>query len=409
MNQKTTEFKKLYASNLTNNDLVSIVDVSSTVSPTGENVYTTIGELATSMVSMSYLDYEDVIKVPVQIREGLHFDEAYAPGADKANTVYGTHNSIVGTNMFIGVRCVLPSPQTSAISSDRIIFGLSDVQTGQATRQAHTVYIGINGTSLVGYASVASTSQLPITYASFITNHSNSPVFIGLNKHGNVIDLYVGSKKVGTLDIGTSAQVFNGTPRVIMGNGTTNYTNLNCVIGEAVVINRTVTEAEIASMATGIVSPLTSGTTALYSGNGISQAPGQWIDFVGNNNLILPTSGVTVINKKSEFQLQFFVSGSGFVANGQNILPSNYMLTRCVVSSSQAPILSVGTSATLPPVSASVFDSYVNNRVPFTHAKYGINNLPLNSIGAAHPLKTLYVHFSGSAYPCKITFNGVVI
>ena len=115
----------------------------------------------------------------------------------------------------------------------------------------------------------------------------------------------------------------------------------------------------------------------------------------------------------SWFRLSFPIDTSGYLldATGSNVvLPENYVLTSAVIKTNGSPIISIGTSGDVPPISASVIGSWNNNRVYPTEASYPINYLEVSNYGTVHPLQTVWVQFySGSECPSTCSFNGFVV
>jgi len=109
----------------------------------------------------------------------------------------------------------------------------------------------------------------------------------------------------------------------------------------------------------------------------------------------------------SNFTVKYAVDMSNYLGGGANILPANYVLTSIVAESSGSPIISLGTSNNVAPVSASITGSWNDNRVYPTSASYDVNYLEVSTYGAVHPERTVWVQFyNGTQCPCTFSLNG---
>lgn len=412
-NQKATELRRIYRNQLSRADLVSLVDVSSLISPTGENVSMTIGDFLGAVSDLNLLDVADSLRAPRAISTGLHFLGNTMPGTETSKKAIAKHEYVSGTDLFIGARVVLPKDQTVITATDhRVIFGLTTAPNGDASRKGNSAYIAIASSSLVGYVA-GNTGDLPTSIVrsnNFIDTYGNSTTFVGVSKQGATMSLYIGANCVasGVLDVSGSIFPSGSQLTAVMGNGTTGSLNLDVIIGEAIVLNHAVTENEIGLLAAGCATPNMTGITSLYTEKNLNPIPSQWLDSVGENHILLPVDGAVTINTAPNFKLSFSVTSSDYLGGQglRNVLPENSVLTHCILTSDGKPLLSVGTSDLIPPVSASATGSWVNNVVPFVSASYGVNNLNIASLGATHESKSLYVHFSASAAPCKLALYG---
>lgn len=406
MNQKTTELRRLYASEVASGDLIPIVDRSEITSPTGETKNITVGDLAQYVVSGGFLQ----INMPqqgFQTSNGLVFDEGSVPTSGDLNGYCYSDFQALGTDFTLVVRAFVPSTFVTD-ASRRMLFGVGSSVYNMAV-DANCAYIGISGTDLIGYVYDGVTAK-EVVYSGFFTSVPDRVFEATLTKDSvGTVKLYVNTTLVGTLTGGatTISNSFVG-----MGNGQSDtHRNINCTIYEAHVYSAALGQTSINQLFYGGVRNSDSSLIASYISTNLNSGPTQWLDCVGESHLLLPDYGAAASNPSKILKLRFKNDGtSGYLGNGtqRDILPANYVLTHCLVYSPGAPLLSVGSTDAVAPDGASGMLSWNNNRIPLVSASYGRNNLPLLELGVAHEDRSLYVFFSSSAAPCTFSFEGYV-
>jgi|SanBayMetagenome_1026888.scaffolds.fasta_scaffold08216_2 hypothetical protein len=407
-NQKTTELRRLLSNEAAAGDLIPIVDVSElTIAPTGETKAITAQDFAGWMLSSGILDLQTPYQSG-QTSNGLYFSSATTPNGDKNLYCY-TPFPALGTNFSIFVRGFVPSTRPVDPSSiHRVLFG-AGTSYDSVGETADSAYIAVVNDDLVGYVSDGtSTSQAVVT--NFFINNKDRVFGACLTKNSSgdvkliVNGEYIASSSGGPTTINSS--------HIVMGNGQATETNLECTIYEAQVFNAALTATGSAQLFFGGSNYSHPNLIASYTPENLFAGPTQWLDSKGNRHLLLPTEGARATNPTKKFILNFYTTGSCYLGNGEkrDVLPEKYFLTSCVVESSLKPLISIGSSASMSPVSASGTGSWWDNRVPFTSASYGVNPLGLLALGAGHLDRSLYVAYSGSLTeaPCTFSFEGYI-
>lgn len=407
-NQKITSLRRLLSNEIASGDLLPIVDVSDlVVSPTGETKATTAQSLASWMVSSGLID----LQMPYQANQtsnGLYFSSGTTPNGDDNLYCY-THFPALGTNFSLYVKAFVPSTRpVDGGAINRVLFGAgtSPSNVGGAFNSA---YIGVVQNDLVGYiADGSSTTQ--VTVSNFFLNNSDKVFGACLTKDSSgFVKLIVNGEYLAS-GSGAPANVLSS--HLVMGNGLPTDTNLECTIYEAQVFNAALSTTGSAQLFYGGSNYSNANLIAAYTAENLGPGPTQWLDSKGSNHLLIPTSGARATNPTKRFTLNFYTTSSGYLGNGtkRDVLPSNYFLTSCVVESSDKPLIAVGSSASMSPISASGTGSWWDNRVSFTSASYGVNSLGILALGAGHSDKSIYVAYSGSITnaPCTFSFDGFV-
>lgn len=400
MNEKTTQLNKLLSGDVAPADLIPIVDVSATTSPTGETKNISTRDLAVYLVSTISPSYS-----PYQTANGLSFDEAIVGNSNQL-CAYSPFPSLGTSNFTLSVRAMFPSSHSVSDGSHRVIFGVGSSPSNSA-QQSNAAYIGISGSSLIGYINDGSSNKTSVVsdFFSSLWDKTVQITFVVQSRSGS---FYINGVPTPSSVISTGG-VTNAIScsYVVMGQSR-NTNNIACTIFEAQIWNR-------ALNASGSIEAFFAGTKtdssllASYIPMNLNPEPSQWLDVRGKYHLLLPTSGATSTNPFKEFNLRFNASGSGYLGDGsaRNVLPVNYVLTSAVVSSSAKPLLSIGSSPTAPITGSSGTGSFYNNRVSQVSASYGINTLELLSLGTAHADRTLYVNMA-SPTVCSFDFQGYI-
>jgi hypothetical protein len=404
-NQKTTQLRRVSGSQLVYGDLIPLVDVSESTSPTGETKAISAGDLAAYVVSGGFLEMFTPMH-DYQSANGLGFDQFVAPQTDLNLRCYGEFPE-VGTQFSLMVRAFIPSSVYTDAPVYRAIFGIGESQE-TLTTGSQCAYIGIQNNDLIGYTHDGITEKkIPIN--NFICNYEDKVFEAVLTRdYSGTLKLYLNSTLIGTLS-GSATTI--SSSYVVMGNGNPTAFNIDCTIYEAHVFNTELTADKVKSMFYGGVKNSDTTLIASYTSPNLNPGPTQWLDSKGTNHILLPITGAAATNPDKEFSLRFKSDGtSGFLGNGtkRDILPENYVLTDAFVYSTGSPLLSIGSTSSVAPIGASGIHSWNNNRVPLTDAKYSRNNLQLLELGVAHTDRSLYVFYSASAAPCTFSFEGYV-
>lgn len=404
-NQKISELRRLSHVNVQSGDLFPIVDVSETTSnPTGETKRITAGDLATYIVSGGFLN----ISLPhqgFQTSNGLSFEANVAP-LDQPNMYCYSQFGNLGNEFSMTVRAFVPSTANLSDSSKRILLGVGSQLVGMADSGSRA-YIAIQNDDLLAYVSDGTTDKT-IVYSDYFSTYQNRVFEATLTKNYlNEFSFFINSSLIGTV---TSAPNYINSSYVTLGNGQSGtHWNIESIIYEAHVFNAPLTSVQVTQNFYGGVRNNDGTLISSYRPENLNPGPTQWLDSVGDNHLLLPINGAEASSPTKEFNLIFFNSGSsGFLGNGtqRNVLPENYVLTDCFVYSPGAPLLSIGSTATVATYGDSGIYSFNNNRVPLVSASYGRNVLPLLELGVAHTDRSLYVFYSASAAPCTFSFQG---
>lgn len=408
MNQKITSLRRLLSNEIASGDLVPIVDVSDlTVSPTGETKATTAQNLASWMVSSGLISLQTPYQSG-QTSNGLYFNSGTTPAGNQNLYCY-TPFPALGTNFSLYVRAFVPSTRPVDVSAiHRVLLG-AGTSYSAVGETANSAYIAVVNNDLVGYVFDGTTTKQAVV-SNFFTNNPDKVFAACLTKNSSgdlkfiVNGEYIASASGGPATINSS--------HLVMGNGQASETNLECIIYEAQVFNAALTVTGSAQLFYGGSNYSHPNLIASYTPENLFAGPTQWLDSKGSRHMLLPTAGAYATNPTKKFTLNFYTTGSGYLGDGtkRNILPEKYFLTSCVVESTYKPLIAVGSSASMSPVSASGTGSWWDNRVPFTSASYGVNPLGLLALGAAHADRSIYVAYSGSITdaPCTFSFDGYI-
>lgn len=407
-NQKITSLRRLLSNEIASGDLLPIVDVSDlVVSPTGETKATTAQSLASWMVSSGLID----LQIPYQAAQtsnGLYFDSGVTPNGDDNLYCYTPFPSL-GTNYSLYVKAFVPSTRpVDGGSINRVLFGAgtSPSTVGGAMDSS---YIGVVQNDLVGYIANSATT-LQVTVSDFFLNNSDKVFSACLTKDASGYVQFIVNGEYMASGSGAPSNVLSS--HLVMGNGLATDTNLECIIYEAQVFNTALSITGSKQLFYGGSNNSHPNLIASYTPENLNPGPSQWLDSKNARHLLIPTSGASATNPNKKFTLNFYTTGSGYLGNGtkRDILPSNYFLTSCVVESSDKPLIAVGSSASMSPISASGTGSWWDNRVAFTSASYGVNSLGILALGAGHVDRSIYVAYSGSITnaPCTFSFDGFV-
>lgn len=404
-NQKTSELRRLSIGELLLGDLIPIVDVSGSTSPTGETKAVTVSDFGQYILSGGLAQIAATV-YGHQTANGLKFSqEAPYPTGDFNLYCYGSMDPL-GNEYSLMVRAFIPDEIYTEISP-RVLFGVgpspSNVYSG-----SHAAYIGIEDYDLIGVAD-SGVEPNKVVFPNFLDNYTDRVFEVVLtHSAAGVIKMYLNSALVGTFT-GTAKGLQNAC--VVMGNGTPALSNVACTIYEAHVFNAELDAEKVRQIYYGGVSNSDSSLISSYTGPNLNPGPTQWLDSVGDHHLLLPVSGAAATNPNKHFSLRLKNAGySGYLGNGQkrDILPENYVMTDAFLYSTGSPLLSVGTTSSVAWVGASAIGSWRDNRVGLTNAIYSRNNLQLIDLGVAHKDRTIYVFYSSSAAPCTFSFEGYV-
>lgn len=400
-NQKISELRRL--TSIAAGDLLPIVDVSDTsTAPTGETKKVLAGDLGAWLVNQGIVNLAQPYQAS-QTSNGLHFDEGVSPNGSKETHCYTAFPNL-GNDFTVFIRAFVPS-NFSQTSTPRALASFGPSATNMVG-QANSAVIGIINDHL--YAEIYDGITSDVLYVSnFFTNNQNKVFGVSIGK--NTIGEFKMNVNGGYV-ISSSAGATYGIANEFMslGCGRNDSFNIECTIYEAHVFNAMLTDSASAQLFYGGSNFSDPNLVASYIPDNLGQAPGQWMDAKGNHHILLSTTGSNATNPKKDFGLRFYVTASGYLGDGvaRDVLPENYVLTSCVVASDYKPLLSVGSSNIPSTSGSSGTGSWYDNRVPFTSASYGVNPLGILALGAAHNDRTLYVEFSGSAYPCTFSFEG---
>lgn len=400
-NQKTTQLTNVTSNEVASGDLIPIVDVSATTSPTGETKHISAGNLGLYLASTISPSYS-----PYKTSNGVWFDENVS-GSSLDTACYSPSQSLSLTDFTLSVRGMFPSSHSVVDSSNRIIFGLGTNPTG-SVEVGQSAYIGIAGDDLVGHIQGTAESRTA-TIPDFFLNYADKTTHITFVSLGDEAYFYINGTRITALIVEsvTGSLGTIDTNHVILGQSRATN-NVASTILEAQIWN--VGLSSSGSLEAFFAGPHKDSTlVASYSPDNLNPEPSQWLDSVGKRHLLLPTSGVVVTSPRKEFSLRFDAATSEYLGNGnaRNVLPENYILTSVVVSSSAKPLLTLGSTFDIPVTGSSGTGSFYNNRVAWTSASYGINNLELLPLGLSHADRSLVVSMSGDNV-CSFNIQGYV-
>lgn len=406
-NQKITELRQLSSVDVAAGDLLPIVDVSDmTISPTGETKKITTQNLTSWMASSGILDLQTPYRA-TQTSNGLYFDPSVAPNGNQNLYCY-TPFSTLGNAFSIYTRAFVPSTRVGVGGLHRILFGVGDTYSS-VVQSGNSAYIAVVDDDLIAYVNDTYTN-VTLTVSNFFLNNKDRVFGACLTKDGANLKFVVNGEYVASSSSGPSNPINN--TYLVMGNGHATANNMECIVYEAQVFSSALTTTGSAQLFFGGAYNAHQTLIASYTSDNLFAGPSQWLDSKGNKHLLIPTSGASATNPSKKFNLNFYCTSSGFLGNGtvRNVLPEKYIITSCVVETDFKPLIAVGTTSSISPVSASGTGSWWDNRVPFTSASYGVNPLGILALGAAHSDRSLYVAYSGSLLtaPCTFSFEGFV-
>lgn len=404
-------------------DQIPIVDVNATTSPTGETKYMTLGDFG------AYVAQTGLIAPPFQswqYANGLAFDDTAPNVGAGLSSSFGKFPDVGSSSFSLVLRVMVPSTYTGAHTQS--LFGIGSNAVWTAYGSYNTAYIGIAGSTLVGY--VADSVNNSILYIpNFFNTYYDRTVHIIMSKPAaGTASFFVNGAIVPSGSVGATPTGSLGTNRVFMNTGVPTTGPVKCTIYEAQVYNRTFDTTSSAQLFFGGSSANDPTLISSYIPTSLQPGNTQWLDAKGNNNILLPISGALATNPAKRFSLRYYLPASGFALNSaylgyggsnmRDVLPPNYVLTSCVLSTPGKPLISLGTSDAEAPISASGTDSWRNNRVPYTSASYGVNNLELLHSGFAHVSRSIWVQFASSSIysgsipspmaECTFSFEGFI-
>lgn len=404
-------------------DQLPIVDVNATTSPTGETKYVTLTDLGV------WIAQNGLIAPPFQswqYANGLYFDDTVVPGgASLSSASYGKCQSLGTSSFCLITRFNVPSGSTG--NNRQALFGVSGDAIYSSSGSLNSAYIGIEGTNLVGHAG-DSASMVDVVIPGFFNTYYDRTVHVILNKSSDgSLQFIVNGALITSASIGQVTGSIGNT-RLFMNTGTVGRGFARCTIYEAQIHNSTSSLVGAAQHFYGGANVNKTSLISSFIPTNLQPGNTQWLDAVGNNHILLPVSGALATNPSKRFSLRYYLPnpgqpmGSSYLGVGgvtfKEVLPPNYVLTSCLVSSwsgslsarvPNKPLLSLGTSAATASVGSYGTDSYNNNRVPLTSASYGINNLEILQVGMAHVSRSIYVYFASSSdAPCTFSFEGYI-
>lgn len=407
-NQKITSLRRLLSNEIASGDLLPIVDVSDlVVSPTGETKATTAQSLTNWMVSSGLINLQMPYQA-AQTSNGLYFSSGTTPNGNNNLYCYTKFPSL-GTNYSLYIRAFVPSTRpVDGGAINRVLFGggTSPSNVGGALNSS---YIGVVQNNLVGFIADATTT-FQVSVPNFFLTNSNKVFGACLTKDASGYVQFIVNGVEVTNASGAPSTV--SSTHLVMGNGLPTDTNLECIIYEAQVFNTALSVTGSQQLFYGGSNRSHPNLIASYTPENLNPGPTQWLDSKGSHHMLLPTAGASATNPTKRFSLNFYITSSGYLGDGSEriVLPENYFLTSCVMESTEKPLIAVGSTASISPVSASGTGSWWDNRVAFTSASYGVNSLGLLALGAGHVDRSLYVAYSGSITdaPCTFSFDGFV-
>ena len=389
-NLKTTQLSSRTPDQISANDLFPFVDVDAVTSPTGETVHATLTDLSIKLsefINPSFVSYD--------VSNGLNFSDI------NGGSAYSTFQSL-GSSYTLTTRIMVPS---DGPSRNGIFFGAGTSVTNSIDGN-NAFYIAVDGEDLVGYYNDGGINPVTATIFNFFDSYYDKTIHITLVSDNGQPKLYVNGVFASSVSSSFVPKTIASTAVFMNQSATSN--NVGYTIYDAHMWNRALTDVEVAQTFFGGPKKTDSGLVASYVADNLNQS--QWLDSKNNYHLLIPLTNAFTIEPPIDFNLKFFMTSSGYMGDGtaRNVLPEKYVLTSMMVSSSQAPLLSVGSSADVAPSGASGLDSYNNNRVAIVNASYGINQLDLLTLGIAHPDRTLYVSMS-SAADCLFDVKGYIL
>jgi hypothetical protein len=406
-NQKTTQLRRILSTEVVPGDLIPIVDVSEITSPTGETKHIRTVDFASYVVSGGFTEVNYQYQ-SWQSANGLSFSEV-VPASDNERC-YGRIRNL-GTDYSIVVRAYVPS-DCGLYGANRVLFGVGqNTQIAEVGSSAYSAYIGISNADLIAWVEDGSSNYVPLTYAGFFGLYPERVFSAALTKNSSgLVSFYVNGILWAS---GSGATWSTANTHVVLGHGRSSMENIKTTIYEGHIYQSCLSGDDIRNMFYRGIDTTDATLIASYNGSNLNAGPTQWLDSVGSNHLSIPTVGAKATNPGKRFILSFPVDGTSQYLgsdpiNGRDVLPARYIITSCLVESSGKPLLSIGSTNAVAPVSASGTGSWNNNRVALVSASYGVNPVNLLSMGVAHTDKSIYVYYSASAAPCTFSFDGYI-
>lgn len=388
-NLKTTQLNPRNADQISFNDLFPFVDVDAITSPTGETVHATLNNLAIKLSEIISPTFS-----PYDVSNGLYFS------GSNGGSAYSTFQSI-GSSYTLSTRMMVES---ASFAQNGVLFGVGTSVTNSINGD-NAFYVGIENSDLIGYYHSSGPNSVDVTIPGFFDSYFDKTVHVTLSVDNGSPKIYVNGVFVSAVSSSITPHSVNSS--FIFLNQSATGNNIKYVVYDAQVWNKALTKAEAKSLFFAGPKNNDNFLIASYVANNLSAT--QWIDVKNKHHLLVPVNGAKPTEPPVEFNVRFFMTSSGYMGNGtaRDVLPEKYVLTSAMVSSSLAPLLSIGSSGTTPISGDSGLGSFNNNRVAWTSASYGINPLDLLTLGIAHPDKTLYVSMS-SNIDCLFDFRGYI-
>ena len=404
-NSKTTQLRKISGSLLVYGDLVPLVnDQLVETSPTGETTAVYLGNLAQYAITTAYAETCSV-EDRYQKAKGLTFDQTITPSGDQNLYCYGELNNTT-TQFSLVSRIFFPETLVTQ-SNSRVIFGIGDSYSDLVNGQ-NSAYIGTEHDDIFGYFSDGITFK-KIVFNDFLSNYKNRVVDTVLTRDSyGTLNFYINGKYIGSLS-GSATQI--SSSYLVMGNGTSDLSNVGCTICEAHYFSASLSQPKIKSIFESRVKNSDQYLVSSFMHENLNSGPSQWLDSKGQNHILLPISGAYSTHPTTKFKLILKNDGtSGFLGNGtqRDVLPKNYVLTDVFAYSSGFPRLSIGSTSASASYGENKIYSSINNRVEFTTLTHNRNPLTLNEFGVAHTDRSLYVYYTSSAAPTTFVFQGYV-
>jgi hypothetical protein len=292
--------------------------------------------------------------------------------------------------------------ESASFAQDGVLFGVGTSNSSSIDGD-NAFYVGIENSDLIGYYHSSGPNAVDVTIPGFFDSYFEKTVHVTLSVDNGSPKIYVNGVFASAVSSSVTPHSVNSS--FIFMNQSTTSNNIKYVVYDAQVWNKALTDAEARSLFFAGPKNNDNLLIASYVANNLSAT--QWIDVKNKHHLLVPVNGAKPTEPPVEFNVRFFMTSSGYMGDGtsRDVLPEKYVLTSAMVSSSLAPLLSIGSSDTTPISGDSGLGSFNNNRVAWVSASYGINPLDLLTLGIAHPDKTLYVSMS-SNIDCLFDFRG---
>lgn len=394
-NLKTTQLNPRNADQISFNDLFPFVDVDAITSPTGETVHATLNDLAIKLSEIISPTFS-----PYDVSNGLYFS------GSNGGSAYSTFQSI-GSSYTLSTRIMVES---ASFDKNGVLFGVG-TNNNNSINGNNAFYIGIKNSDLIGYYHSSGPNSVDVTIPEFFDSYFDKTIHVTLSVDNGSPKIYVNGVFASAVSSSSTPHSVNSSfifmNQSFDSNQSTTSNNIKYVIYDAQVWNKALTEAEAKSLFFAGPKNNDDLLIASYVANNLSAA--QWIDIKNKYHLLVPVDGAKLTEPPIDFNVRFFMTSSGYMGDGtpRDVLPEKYVLTSAMVSSSLAPLFSIGSSDATPVSGDSGLGSFNNNRVALTSASYGINPLDLLTLGIAHSDKTLYVSMSSNV-DCSFDFRGYI-